>query len=165
MAKLVQNILIFKSIRLFWTKIFIRQNICRFFSRVNLFGYSFVIFLCCRIGWDIHSSNIYGNKYIQIQIFICQKKMIFVTLCSLSAARTVWVSHSRTKILRQRTKRWLQWTKKWCQWTKQFQIWSWNFDRTSPFLVYPASGAGLLSFCWDSDYIRTWLTITELKLN
>ena len=68
------NILIFKSIRLFWTKIFIHQNICRFFSRVNLFGYSFVIFLCCRIGLDIHSSNIYGNKYIQIQIFIRQKK-------------------------------------------------------------------------------------------
>ena len=38
------------------------------FSWANLFGYSFVIFLSCQIYSDIHSSNIYGNKYIPIFI-------------------------------------------------------------------------------------------------
>ena len=38
------------------------------FFRVNIFRYSFVIFLSCQIYLDIHSSNIYGNKYILIFI-------------------------------------------------------------------------------------------------
>ena len=42
-----------------------------FVEWANLFWYSFVIFLSCRIYSDIHSSNIYGNKYIGI--FICPK--------------------------------------------------------------------------------------------
>ena len=43
------------------------------FSRLNLIGYSFVIFSSCQIYLDIHSSNIYGHKYIWI--FIRPKKL------------------------------------------------------------------------------------------
>ena len=44
------------------------QKYLLIFSRANLFGYSFVIFLSCRIYSDIHSSNIYGNEFIRIFI-------------------------------------------------------------------------------------------------
>ena len=48
------------------------------FSRANLFGYSFVIFLSFRTYSDIHLSNIHSNEYIQI--FIHPKKDICPTL-------------------------------------------------------------------------------------
>ena len=66
------NYQIFEYIQIFRTNIFIRKNIRWFFSRANLFGYSFVFVLSCQVYSDIHSSNIYGNKYIWI--FILPKK-------------------------------------------------------------------------------------------
>ena len=65
-----ENILIFKYIRIFWTHIFNRTNNCCFCSRANSFGYSIVIFFCCQIYLDIHLSNIYSGKCIQI----CSRK-------------------------------------------------------------------------------------------
>ena len=54
------------------------QKYLLIFSRSNLFRYSFVTFLSCRIYSDIHLSNIYGKEYIQI--FIRQKNYIRPTL-------------------------------------------------------------------------------------
>ena len=49
------------------------------FSRPNIFGYSFVIYLCWQIYSDIHSSNIYDSEYIWIFI-VSQKwlKMVII---------------------------------------------------------------------------------------
>ena len=43
------------------------------FSGANLFGYSLVIFLTCQIYLDIHSSNIYGNKYMPMSMWYLGK--------------------------------------------------------------------------------------------
>ena len=67
------NNLIFKYIKIIWMNILTGKKHLLLFSRANLFGYSFLIFLSCRIYSVIHLFNIYGNKYIWI--FIHPKKL------------------------------------------------------------------------------------------
>ena len=72
MAKIVQNnlgkIIWYSNTFVYFGRIYSFAKIFVDFSRANLFGYSFVIFLLCRIYSDIHSSNIYSNEYIRIFI-------------------------------------------------------------------------------------------------
>ena len=72
MAKIVQNnlgkIIWYSNTFKYFGRIYSFAKIFVDFSWLNLFGYSFVIFLSCRIYSDIHSSNIYGNEYIRIFI-------------------------------------------------------------------------------------------------
>ena len=72
MAKIVQNNLgktiLYSNTFEYFVQIYSFAKIFVVFSWANLFGYSFVIFLSCRIYSDIHSSNIYGNEYIWIFI-------------------------------------------------------------------------------------------------
>ena len=83
MAKILQNnlkeIIWYSNTLEYFGWIYSFAKIFIDFSKANLFGYSFVIFLSRQIYSDIHSSNIYVNKYIWI--FICQKKNIFVPHC------------------------------------------------------------------------------------
>ena len=73
-AKIVQTILgkkcdirIYSNI--FDKYIFICKKRLSIFSRANLFGYLFVIFLSCQIYLDIHSSNIYGYSLVKKELY------------------------------------------------------------------------------------------------
>ena len=72
MAKIVQNnhgqTIWYSSTLEYFGRIYSFTKIFLDFSRANLFGYSFLIFLSCRIYLDIHLSNVYYNNYIQIFI-------------------------------------------------------------------------------------------------
>ena len=76
MPKIVQNSVVqiigYSNIFKHFGQYIHSQKLSLIFSRANLFGYSFVILLSCKIYSDIHSSNIYSNKYIPI--FICPKQ-------------------------------------------------------------------------------------------
>ena len=82
MAKIVQNnlgkIIWYSNTFEYFGRIYSFAKISVDFLWATLFGYSFVIFLSCRIYSDIHSSNIYGNEYIRI--FFVQKFDIRPTL-------------------------------------------------------------------------------------
>ena len=71
-TKIVQNnlwkIIWYSNTLEYFGRIYSFAKIFDDFSWGNLFGYSFVIFLSCRIYSDIHLSNIYGNKHIPIFI-------------------------------------------------------------------------------------------------
>ena len=77
MAKIVQNhfgqIMRYSIYLYILDKYIHSQKYSLIFCRLNLFEYSFVIFLSCQIYLDIHLSNMYGNKYIRI--FIRPKKL------------------------------------------------------------------------------------------
>ena len=61
--------MILEYIQIFLTNIFICKKKKSFFSRANLFGYLFVIFLSCRIYLDIHSPNIYGYSFVKKKLY------------------------------------------------------------------------------------------------
>ena len=90
------NFLIFKSIRIFWTNIFIRKDICKFLLR-QIYLDIHLWYLSCQIYWDIHPSNIYGIKYIQM--FICLKKnyippaLQFTHLWKKWGDKPTWIHH------------------------------------------------------------------------
>ena len=74
------NIRIFKYIQIFLDKYIHLSKYSSIFSKANIFGYSFVIYLCWRIYSDIHSSNIYDSKYIWI--FIVSQKRLKIVIIS-----------------------------------------------------------------------------------
>ena len=62
------NIWIFEYIRIYLDKYIHLSKYSSIFSKANIFGYSFVIYFCWQICWDIHSSSIYDSEYIWIFI-------------------------------------------------------------------------------------------------
>ena len=58
------NIWIFEYIRIYLDEYIHSSIYLLIFFKANIFGYSFVIYLCWRIYSDIHSSDIYDSKYI-----------------------------------------------------------------------------------------------------
>ena len=58
------NIRIFEYIRIYFDEYIHSSKYSLIFSKANIFGYSFVIYLRWRIYSDIHLSNIYDIKYI-----------------------------------------------------------------------------------------------------
>ena len=66
------NIRIFDYIRIYLGKYIHSSKYLLIFSKANIFGYSFVIYLFWQISSDIHSSNIYDSKFIWI--FIVSQK-------------------------------------------------------------------------------------------
>ena len=73
------NILIFEFIWIYLDKYIHLSKYSLIYSKTNMFGYSFVIYLNWWIYSDIHSSNIYDREYIWIFI-VSQKwfKMVII---------------------------------------------------------------------------------------
>ena len=93
MAKIVP-IISYSNIFVYLEQIYLFGKTC-IFTKSNLFGYSFVIFLSCQIHLDIILSSIYGNEYIRI--FIWPKKNdIRPTLPHCTFLHTGWLIYRST---------------------------------------------------------------------
>ena len=85
------NIRIFEYIRIYLDEYIHSSKYLVIFSKANIFGYSFVIYLCWQIYSDIHSSNIYDSEYIWIFIVSQKGKKLLL----LVETGSIWFQNNK----------------------------------------------------------------------